>query len=255
MVKKSSILDKIVNRFRSGPVQVESTRSARGGRSNYVQVRQGDVVSGSRRKLSREEDAALAMSKSFGELSSLLRGVQVRMEDHGGRLDEMGQNLDKLPVTADAQLDVLKSLVIQLEKQNDMNGKMVETFSELPDVMKGVRTSLERSAATDERTAQTLDGFKSTMDRIHQSMGNMVDSSKVQADAATSLASDHKETVRQLDESTKEGLKALRWAQEDQANRMVKLVSESGRWSRAVVVLLIMSFAALVSILVVSLNA
>lgn len=255
MVRKSSILDKIVNRFRSGPVQVESARNSRGARSDYVQVRQGEVFPGSRRKLSREEDAALAMSKSFGELTSLLRGVQVRMEDQGGRVDEIGQNLEKLPETATAQLDVLKTLVTQLERQNDMNGKMVKTFAELPDVMKGVRTSLERSAATDERTAQTLDSFKSTMDRIHHSMGDMVDSSKVQADAATSLADDHKETVRRLDESTKEGLKALRWAQEDQANRMVKLVSETGRWSRAIVVLMIMSVAALVSILAVSMNS
>ena len=54
--------------------------------------------------------------------------------------------------------------------------------------------------------------------------------------------------MRKLESTTQEGLQALRWAQEDQATRMSKMVAESGKWNRAVLVMLVLSFAALVSI-------
>ena len=258
MVKKSSFLDKIVNRFRSGSVRVDKglNRRSRGGSgqadnvtSQVVKSGPEEIVPDSRRKLSKQEDAALAMNTSFGELASLLRGVQVRTEDQGGRLEQMSGDLSKLPATAEAQLEVLRSLVAQLEKQNTMNGKMVETFAELPDVMKGVQESLAKSAATDERTAQTLDEFKSNMNHIHSSMGDMVETNKVHADAARTLTDDHKETARQLETTTQDGLKALRWAHEDQANRISKLVGENGKWNRLIFVSLIFGVAALLSIL------
>lgn len=272
MVKKSKLLDRIVDRFRSGSVKVDSspdrtkpanrpsggrTKKANGStpaepvaRETAVPVKHvpEEIIPRSKRKLSSQEDAAMQMTKSFGELSSLLRGVQSRMENQGERLDNMDQNLNRLPAAAEAQLAVLQGLVGQLEKQNEMNATMVSTFSELPEVMKGVQESLAKSAVTDERTAQTLDEFKGTMNRIQSSMGDMVETSKVQADAASSLANNHEDTVRSLEKSTKEGLDSLRGVQEDQANRMTKLVGETGRWNRAVVVLLILSFAALVSI-------
>lgn len=272
MVKKSKFLDKIVNRFRGGAVRVEeapaSRASARAAGPAAQKQKKAqperprvtpdpavpvkhvpeEIIPRSKRKLSTSEDAAMKMSDSFSELSSLLRGVQVRMEDQGGRLDGMGQDLSKLPATAEAQLDVLKMLVGQLEKQNTMNATMVETFSGLPEVMKGVQESLAKTAATDERTAQTLDEFKSTMNRIHSSMGDMVDTTKVQADAAQSLAKDHSQTVGKLEASTQEGIRSLRLSQEDQANRMAKMVGENSRWNRAILVMMILSFAALVSI-------
>ena len=261
MVKKSSILNKIVNRFRHGSVHVEEVQETRGAAARPERARSDsasqnrvshlqpeEVVPESKRRLSPQEDAKLAMTKGLAELSGLLRGVQSRMEDQGARLDTMGADLAKLPGTADAQLRVLQALVSQLEKQNQMNASMVETFSGLPEVMKGVQESLARSAATDERTAQTLDQFKSTMGRIEDSMGEMVGTSKRQAEAAVTMVDEHRESVEHLENSTKEGLQALRWAQEDQSNRMAKLVNESSRFNRAILVLGILGLAGLVAI-------
>ena len=62
------------------------------------------------------------------------------------------------------------------------------------------------------------------------------------------MVDDHKESVEALESSTKEGLQALRWAQEDQSNRMAKLVSESTRWNRAVLVMGVFGLAALAAI-------
>ncbi len=79
-------------------------------------------------------------------------------------------------------------------------------------------------------------------------MGSMVESSKENAQATQAMVGDHKETVQHLGKSTEESIKALRWAQEDQANRMVQLVGDSSRLNRAVIVLLLLGVAALVAI-------
>lgn len=264
MVKKSSFLDRIVNRFRGGAVKVESTTTrskARNGRSGQVnrvakEVRSSavvqpvpeEIIPRSRRKMSDTEDAAIKMTSSFREFAGLLRGVQVRMKDQTGRMDSMDENLSKLPVTADAQLEVMRGLVGQIEKQNAIQTTMIETFSSLPAVMKGVQESLAKTAQIEGRTAQTLDEFRGTMDRIHGSMGQMVDASKSQADAATALTESNKESFHNIEASTKQGLENLRLDQEDQATRMTRLVDENSKWSRGILVLMVMSLAALVSI-------
>ena len=212
------------------------------------------------------------MNESFGELASLLRGVQVRLEDQGGQMAKVGEHTQNLPATNEAQLEVLRSLAAHVEKQNQLQENMARAFTQLPEIMDGLKSSLDRAAATDKRTVETLVDFRGTMDRIQDGMGQMVESAKTQADASKVLAKDQKAsaeklvdrlnderkqqgemqkaTVRELENTTQEGLRALRWAQEDQANRMVKLVGEAGRLNRVVVVLSIMSFAALAAILV-----
>ena len=284
VVKRTSFLDKLVNRFRSSSgVRVAAGRHKR-GRSQTVEARAEDdaergqvparpaaeVRSG--RKISSREGAVLAMNESFGELASLLRGVQVRLEDQGGQMAKVGEHTQCLPATSEAQLGVLRSLVVQVEKQNQIQETMARAFTDLPEVMTGLKASLDRATAMDKRTVETLGDFRQTMDQIQDGMGKMVESSKTQAEAAQVLAKDQqasaeklvgrlseerkeqgemqKATVRQLENSTQEGLRALRWAQEDQSNRMVKLVGEASKWNRAVMVLMIMSVAALTSILV-----
>ncbi|MCA8956562.1 MAG: hypothetical protein KDC87_10845 [Planctomycetes bacterium] len=258
MVKKSTILEKFVGRFRSGPVRVASDRTETvepveadepvAESRLPVQHIPEEINPRSRRRLSPAEDLSMAINESFTELSSLMRGVQVRMEDQGTRLSKMGEDMHKLPVVAEAQLVVLRRLADQLDKQQEMQGTMVRAFGDLPEVMKGVQRSLERSAATDDRTASTLSEFKQTMARIQGTMGEMVDAAKQQAQAAGSLANGQAATVKQLETSTQGGLEALRWAQEDQANRLAKMVGEGSRWNRAVLVMLVLSFAALVAI-------
>ncbi len=260
MVKKSGFLNKIVGRFRAGSMRMGDDRtspSAARGRATELPVNAvpDELNLDSKRRLSQKENAQLTMTRSFRELSTLLRGVQTRMEGQDSKFDSMSANVAKLPAAAEAQVEMLKSLVTQLETQNTMTGKMVETFAELPAVMKGVQKSLEKTAATDERTSNTLNDFKGTMDRIQGSMGDMVKTSQTQAQAASDIAEGHKETVRSLETTTHDSLEALRTAQEDQANRMSKIASETGRSNRVIVVLLILSFAAMVAILATLVNS
>jgi len=270
VVKKSSFLDKIVSRFRGGSVRVDSdsrsgTRTRGNGDANRVSGTDGDpavvqpvreeIIPRSRRRMSPSEEAAIKMTHNFQELSGVLQGMQTRMEDQSGRLNRMDQNLARLPAAADAQIEVLQGLAGQIEKQNVINTSMLETFAGLPDVMKGVQASLEKNAVSDERTAQTLGEFKGTMDRVRVSMGDVVKSSQVQAEAATSLVENQQQTFRKLEVTTKEGLEKLRFAQEDQADRMTEMVDEHSRWNRSVLALLILSFAALVAIFIAVLSS
>lgn len=296
MVKKSSFIDKLVNRFRSGSgvrveagqrrgegETVEARATGAGAGDVDVEVDSGQVPARPRaearsgRKISSREDAMITMNESFGELASLLRGVQVRLEDQGGQMARVGEHTQNLPAAGEAQVKVLESLVVQVERQNQLQENMARAFTTLPGIMEGLKVALERAAATDKRTVETLVDFRSTMDRIQDGMGQMVESAKTQAESSRVLAKDQKAsaeklvdrlneerklqgemqkaTVRELENTTQEGLRALRWAQEDQANRMVKLVGEAGRLNRVVVVLLIMSVAALAAILVAILSA
>lgn len=263
MVKKSGFLNKIVGRFRSGSVRVEdkpntqrrSAAPTNGAKKPAVaRAIPEEIIPSSQRKVSQKEAAQLTMNSGFQELSTLLKGVEGHMGDSAGKLDELNTHVSQLPAAAQEQVAMLKTLVGQLEKQNQMNGMMVETFAELPSVMKGVKESLEKSAVTDERTASTLDEFKGTMDRIQGSMGSMVETSQAQADAASAIASDHKEGVQNLESATAEGLEALRKAQEDQANRMAKIATEAGRSNRAVVILLVFGVATMVAIFAAIMN-
>ncbi len=257
MVKKSSFLEKLVGRLRAGTtVRVSADEEGKEGVEGSREVIDAQAMAAEstpeaahRRKLNPREDVVLAMNESFGELSSLLRGVQVRMEDQGGRLADMGAHVQKLPLTAEQELEAVRDLAKQIEEQNQLSKSMLEAYADLPQVMLGVKEALQRAAASDERTARTIEDFRSSMGHVQGSMREMVQSSKEQSQSAAALAKSQENSVRQLESTTQEGLKALRWAQEDQANRMIKLVGESSKWSRAVLVMLVMTFVVLACIL------
>jgi methyl-accepting chemotaxis protein len=255
VVKKSGFLNKIVGRFRSGSVLVDDRNSSASERSKVAtRAMPQQTIPGSKRKLSAKEKAQLTMTGNFQELSTLLRGVESHLDGNATKFDQLNENVSKLPAVAREQVEMLRALVSGFDKQNVMNGKMVDTLAELPAVMKGVQDSLHRAAVTDERTSSTLDEFRGTMDRIQGSMGEMVATSHEQADAAKVIAEDHRDGVQAVETVTRDGLEALRMAQEDQANRMAKIASEAGRGNRVVVVLLILSFAALVAIFAALVN-
>lgn len=288
MVNKSSFLDKLVSRFRSSSgvrVGAGPHRRDRREKAETVEARteqepesgssrlpaRGKAEARSSRKISSREDAVITMNESFGEMCNLLRGVQVRLEDQGGQMAKVGEHTRDLPAATQAQQEVLRSLVLQMDRQNQAQENLAHAFHRLPEVMDGLKSALDRAAATDKRTIETLGDFRATMDRIQDRMGQMVESARTQAESSKVLAQDQKAsaeklvehlneerkqhgemqkaTVRELENTTQEGLRALRWAQEDQANRMVKLVVEAGRLNRVVVALLIMSLVVLAGIL------
>jgi predicted nucleic acid-binding Zn-ribbon protein len=149
----------------------------------------------SSRKVSDREEAMLALGGHFQELTALLRGSQARTDDQLGKLVSA---TSALPAIGQQQLDMLRALSTQLERQNVLGEQVAATMTRLPNLLQNVEQALARAAATDERTAATVREFQTTMDRIHGAMGQMVQHSEQQAKATQALAGNRDEQMRGL---------------------------------------------------------
>ena len=202
----------------------------------------------SSRKMSDREEAMLTVGHQFQELASLMRGSQAVNDE---KLQKIVDATSSIPVLGQQQLDTLKSLSVQMEKQNELGVQLSSTMTRLPNLLESVERALERAAKTDERTAATVMEFQNTMDRIHTSMDKMVEHSGDQAKAsqelaerrteelkslATGIAKTQSGAVDELKRATDQGLQQLRRTHEDQSNRLQKVVQEHALWNRAVLV-------------------
>lgn len=221
MVKKTSLLNKLVGRWRtSAGLEVhEATRTSDGpspsgsrlpsSRAKPVPVEpevaevlaQPVAERTSGRKLSVKEEALLTMDGGLKELASLMRGVQVRLDAEGAQVGEMAQDIKMLPALGQAQLDALRAVATQLEQQGRVGERLLQTMADLPHTLSGLRSTLDKVVATDERTASTLGEFRSAMDSIQDSMRQMVDQSRAQADSTAKLMESRDDRAERLAES------------------------------------------------------
>lgn len=272
MVKKSSLLEKLRSRWSSSPVKVMSGAADEAIGSSRVDAvsesalqTEGASSRLSGRKLSKQEEGLLAVNEGFRELAGLMRSMESKIEGQG--------DLSRLPAINDAQVDLLRQMNEQMEQQNKNTALLVTSLAEMPNIMGELRESLDRATTIDERTSATLDQFRGSMERIHKSMGSMVDNSGQQAEAAASLLkaqSQHldgfaqemgKERDKQvaavegiigsLEAATDEGMRSLRAAQADQSTRLGMLIQEGTRASRGILILLGLSLIGLVVLTVV----
>lgn len=269
MVKQGSFFQRLKERLGSGsgvrvergsvppqkpaeraPVQrVEPERTAGNGREVANEFAAADTRSS--RKMSDREEAMLALSTHFQELTSLLRGSQARVDDQLTKLVGATSALHQLPALGQQQLDALRTLSVQMERQNALGEQLAGTMTKLPNLLQNVETALARAAATDERTSATVREFQTTMDRIHSAMGQMVQHSEQHVRTAQGLAErrdqelkgladgiqqTQQRAVSELQRTTDEGLQSLRRTHEDQSNRLQRVVQEQAGWNRAVLV-------------------
>ena len=205
----------------------------------------------STRKLSDREEAMLALGTHFQELTSLLRGSQARTDDQLTQIVAATGALSTLPALGQQQLETLRALSAQMERQNTLGEQMASTMTKLPNLMQSVESALARAAATDERTAATVREFQSTMDRIHVAMGQMVQHGEQHVKTAQQLATRRddelkglaagieeaqQKAVGELARTTEASLQSLRRTHEDQSNRLQRVVQEHAGWNRAVLV-------------------
>ena len=149
MVKKTSILGKLKNRWKS-PDPVRSGGGRGVGPEPTPRITPEPAVAAPpervpNRKMSAQEDAVVALGEGFRELSSMVRGVQTRMEDQGERSEAVTESVKQLPALGQAQLDLLRQMAAQMEQQNQASGKMMTALGTLPELLDGVRTALDRA--------------------------------------------------------------------------------------------------------------
>lgn len=252
MVKKTSLLDKLVGRWRtsagvevregtrakassgSGANRVSGSAPAPTQRQAQATVRPvepeaaevlgqplADRASG--RKLSVKEEALLTMDGGLKELASLMRGVQVRLDAEGQQVGALADDIRLLPALGQAQLDALRAVATQLEQQGRVSEKLLQTMADLPSALTGLRATLDKVVATDERTAGTLSDFRAAMDSIHASMRETVEQSKAQAERGDSA-------VRAQDARTErvvESLQELTRSEKERAERLATSLQEA----------------------------
>lgn len=213
----------------------------------------------SSRKMSEREEAMLALSSHFQELTALLRGSHAKVDDKLDKLVTATDSLTALPAVSEKQLEALKSISEHMERQNKLGEQMASTVTKLPSMLENVEKALARAAATDERTAATVKEFHSTMDRIHSSMSKQVEATEKLAerkddamlDIAKGIESSQEQALGQLRQTTDESLKSLRRTHEDQSNRLHKVVEQNANWNRAVLVgigLVVIGIGALIAL-------
>ena len=251
MVKKTTFLEKLRNRWRSTSVGVESADSgtASGDRIPSMPV-QNPVTSVRGRKLSDREVGLVAVQEGFADLANLMRGLQTRMEVQGERMASVSENLGVLPTLGNAQLDTLREI-----------SERLKALDQVPESLTEMRAALDRASAMDERTTATLDEFKSNMERIQGAMNQMVDRATTQARDTASLAKAQREhidgftrtleeqraeqdtavrtMVNRVGDATADGMQSLREAQADQSTRLGKLIEDGTRTNRGILVLLV----------------
>ncbi len=278
MVKKSSFLEKLKNRWSSSPVQVvpgaAGTAGPTDGTSRVTPLPEGSLqVGGDRtklsgRKLTKQEEGLIAINEGFHELAGLMRSMQGKIEGQGDHVSEALGDVHRLPAINDVQVDLLRQMTEQMEKQNHCTSLIATRLADMPKMMSELRDALDRASAIDERTSVTLDQFRGNMDRVHKSMASMVESSAQQADSSSSLLQAQRQhldgfaqvmnkerdkqvaavegIIGNLENVTDEGMRNLRAAQADQSTRLGMLIQEGTRASRGILILLALALAGLV---------
>ncbi len=272
-------MEKLKSRWSSSPLRVSSEGDLAAGGGKRVSgeaarispiLAEAEKDRLSARKMSDSEKGLVAVNEGFKELTQVMRGMQSRLDSQAEESSRAASDIHRLPAINQAQLELLRRMSEHMDRQNQSTDVMATHLGELPKVMSELREALDRASAIDERTSSTLDQFRGNMDRIHSSMAKMVDNSSQQAEAASSLLRaqrDHLDGFSQrmdeergqqveavgsivgnLETVTETGMDNLRKAQADQSTRLGKLIAEGTRASRAIMILLALTFLALVVI-------
>lgn len=256
MVKKTSLLDKLVGRFRTSGVEIHEVDQPSAPANDRLGARRvelpdpepvAEVVAKpmaeptTSRKLSVKEEALVTMEGGLKELANLMRGVQVRMDAEGAQMSDLANEMRRLPALGQAQLEVLRALAQQIERQNQSGERLAASVAGLPEAMAGLRDTLDKVVATDERTAHTLAEFRTTMNTIQGSMREMVDHSKANVDHTERLvrgqdgrAERMAETLAQIARQDREradklahGLEQVASGQREQGDKLARTVESA----------------------------
>lgn len=255
MVKKGSIFGRLAERWRtSGAVKVETGRQAEAtsGKAEVARVTPTPAAEERAvRKLSDREEAMVAMNNQFQELTSALRSMHARLDSQLSRLVDSASSLPQLPALSNQQLELLRSMGTQLEKQNALGEQIASTLTSLPPLLQNVELALQRAAQSDERTAAVIREFRGTMDRVQLSMGEMVQHSEQQAkstrelvdrresafaDLKTGIEEAQRGTVKELASTTQKAMQSLLQSNEDQSTRLQRVIEQHSGWTKAVLV-------------------
>lgn len=204
----------------------------------------------------KREEAVSALTDGFRDLSSLLHGVQDRMDEQSRRTGELNEKFVDLPVMAKAQVDFLSRISEQMLKNQERTAELVTRLSGLPELLDGIHRTLEKQVASEERTEKTLGDFRTTMDRIHTSIGTLTrESTAAMNTAVESFERNHDRSTQAFAEVQKRAHDSFEKSQEAYLAQIRDFVDRGNKVNRNMVWLMVMVLGALVVLFVAVLNA
>ena len=185
------------------------------------------------------EEAAMALTEGFRELGSLLQGIHERMDEQGRQSGALNEKFAGLPSMAQAQVDFMAKVSQQLVDQKEKTGALLEKLGGLPELLDGIHKTLERQAAVEERTEKNLRDFRSTMDRIHESVGDLTKHSHTAVTKATeAFERTNSRTARVFEETQKQAFQTFQKSHEQSLEQLSKIVEKNGKASRGIIFML-----------------
>ena len=201
----------------------------------------------------RREEAVVALTDGFKDLSTLLSGIKDRMDQQSKTTVDLNEKFVDLPGMAKAQVQFMTKISEQISVQKEKTGELLDKLAGLPDLLKGIHNTLEKQAKAEERSEKTLADFRGTMKQIHQSIGTLSAENKASMKQTTeSFERTNSRTSRVFEESQKQAYKAFETTQAAQIEQIGKLVQRSGKMNGMLVFLLIalvVSMVVMISIL------
>ncbi|MCA8971785.1 MAG: hypothetical protein KDC95_18500 [Planctomycetes bacterium] len=195
------------------------------------------------------EEAAQALTDGFRELGNLLQGIHRRMDDQSRQATGLNDKFVGLPDMAKAQVDFMAKVSQQLVEQKEKTGELLDKLSGLPALLDGIHKTLERQAAVEERTEKNLRDFRSTMDRIHNSIGELQSQSQSAMTKATeTFERTNGRTTRVFEETQKQAYETFQKTQEQSLAQLAKIVEKSGKANRGVTIVLSLLLVAFVGL-------
>lgn len=195
------------------------------------------------------EEAAQALTDGFRELGNLLQGIHRRMDDQSRQATGLNDKFVGLPDMAKAQVDFMAKVSQQLVEQKEKTGELLDKLSGLPALLEGIHKTLERQAAVEERTEKNLRDFRSTMDRIHNSIGELQSQSQSAMTKATeTFERTNGRTTRVFEETQKQAYETFQKTQEQSLAQLAKIVEKSGKANRGVTIVLSLLLVAFVGL-------
>ncbi|PIE23313.1 MAG: hypothetical protein CSA62_07910 [Planctomycetota bacterium] len=199
---------------------------------------------------SKREEAAQALTDGFQDLSKLLKTIDERMVDQGAQAREMSSKFDDMPAMARAQIDFMAKVAMQMTEQKEQTGKLLDRLGGLPQLLDGIHQALESNALAERRTERTLDDFRDTMNRIHDSIGTLTtESQKAVRETAASFERSHaraSETFRKTQEETHDSFQR---SQDAHLRKLEQMMESNQKSTRAITTMLVVVAAAVVIVL------
>lgn len=197
-----------------------------------------------------KREATNALVDGFQDLSALLRGLDRRMEQQGQRTGDLNEKFTELPAMARAQVDFMSQVSRQLSDQKQRTGELLSKLTGLPALFEGIHKTLERQAATEERTEKNLTDFRQTMDRIHESIGTLAKGNqKAIKDTTESFERSSTRTTRAFEETQKQAYTSFEKTQSAQLGQLGQMIESSTRVNRWMIVTMVIVAFTLVALL------